>query len=126
MQKDFDTWNKEKKVLELKDKIIYCHPREIWWSSLGLNIGIETDGKNKKFERPVLILKTYYKSALILPITTIPKNDKYHYNIKVNAGYMYIKLTQARTIDIKRLLRKIDTVPKNIFMNILQIWKDSI
>lgn len=123
-KKDFDEWNNKKKILNEGQKQIFCHTREIWWSSLGLNIGIETDGKNKNFERPVLIIGKYNKrSIVVLPITTKIKDDAYHYKIFVNNIVMYVKLTQVRTIDSKRLLRKIGVVPILVFNKIIEIWK---
>ena len=61
MEKDFDKWNTEKKLIDQriinKDKFFY--PREVWWCSAGLNIGVESNGKNKNFERPMLIIKKF-------------------------------------------------------------------
>ncbi|MFA5871014.1 MAG: hypothetical protein WC842_03995 [Candidatus Paceibacterota bacterium] len=56
-KKDFDSWNIQKKKINTREKVIFCNIREIWWCSLGVNIGSEEDGKNELFERPVLILK---------------------------------------------------------------------
>lgn len=36
---------------------ILFYEREIWWCSLGVNIGFEQDGTNDLFERPVLVIK---------------------------------------------------------------------
>ena len=50
------------------------HEREIWWCSLGVNVGHEEDGKNEQFERPALILKKWSnKTVIILPMTTKTK-----------------------------------------------------
>jgi hypothetical protein len=43
MEKDFDQWNSLKKQLNENERIFYAHPREIWWCSLGINIGAEID-----------------------------------------------------------------------------------
>ena len=45
--KEFDKWNELKKKLHNseKPKKFYFREREIWWCSLGLNIGFEEDGK---------------------------------------------------------------------------------
>ena len=48
--KDFDAWNKQKILLENTQRNISFHEREIWWCSLGLNIGDEQDRKNELFE----------------------------------------------------------------------------
>lgn len=44
--KDFDIWNNQKKEIEKIDHTeITFSEREIWWVSLGKNIGDEEDGK---------------------------------------------------------------------------------
>ncbi len=58
MQKDFDRWNNQKKVIQqLNNQGILFSEREVWWCALGENIGDEENGKNELFERPVLIIR---------------------------------------------------------------------
>ncbi len=139
MQKDFDKWNHLKKLLNRENKTIFVHPREIWWCSLGLNLGAEIDGKNDTFERPVLVLHVYSRETmLVLPITTKEKNDLFHYKILIKRldlkklDYLesnktvWIKLTQAKVISNKRLLRKIDMISTDEFINIVEAFKNSL
>ncbi len=68
--KDFDIWNNVKKQTEQGGRKVFAYPREVWWCSLGVNIGAEIDGKNDGFERPVIIMKVYNKeTTLVLPTT---------------------------------------------------------
>jgi mRNA interferase MazF len=46
--------------------------RDIWWVSIGVNVGFEEDGKHEKFLRPVLILKKFNKELFL----GIPNSDK--------------------------------------------------
>ena len=39
--KDFDTWNMLKKHIHQKRFSAFVHAREVWWCSLGLNVGTE-------------------------------------------------------------------------------------
>ena len=39
--KDFDTWNALKKHIDRKRFLAFVHAREVWWCSLGLNVGTE-------------------------------------------------------------------------------------
>ena len=127
MKKDFDTWNKNKKELESAPIKKYVHPKEIWWCSLGLNLGAETDGKNENFERPVIVMKVYNKETLlILPITTRQKDDQFHHKIQTVDKTVWVKLTQARVISNKRLLRKIDMLDGASFNNLKDAWKQSL
>ena len=45
MQKDFDSWNELKKTLETQEKQILFKEREIWWTSIGINVANESCGK---------------------------------------------------------------------------------
>ncbi len=137
MAKDFDAWNKLKKIFEKEERKFFAHPREIWWCSLGLNLGAEIDGKNDSFERPVLVITVYNKeSMLVLPITSREKDDKFHYKIFVKIKdiktgeyiekSVWIKLTQAKVISNKRLLRKIDLISIEDFTKLMVTFKNSI
>jgi len=50
--KIFVSWTKLKVRIHLSERVVYPKVRGIWWASLGQNIGVETNGKNNKFERP--------------------------------------------------------------------------
>ena len=79
----FFEWTKLKIRIHVSNRIIYFKEREIWWSSLGLNIGYEEDGKNIMFERPVLILKKFNHDFLwALPLTSRHKKGKYYYQFE--------------------------------------------
>lgn len=117
--KDFNGWNKEKQYINGTDKKLYFAETEIWWCAFGINIGVEIDGKNGKFERPGLVLKYINKDiALVLPLTTKGKEDKYHVKIQTEKMYSFAKIAQVKIISSKRLLRKIDTLAENQFNTI--------
>ena len=127
MEKDFDKWNSLKKKINGFEGRAYAYPREIWWCSLGVNVGVEIDGKNDGYERPVIIIKVYNLEAmLVLPITGKEKNDKFHHKIKTNNKIVWVKLTQARVVSNKRLLRKVDILGEEEFVKLLKVWKDSV
>ncbi len=116
MVKDFDTWNEVKKVVDEKERIIqdfYFHEREVWWSTLGLNIGVESDGKGSDFERPILIIKKFNAHMLwMVSLTGKSYDDLYHVKINHGSGVSWACLTQFRTISTKRLLRKVWRISK--------------
>jgi len=117
MEKQFDAWNTVKKYLQGRDRLIYAHPREIWWCSLGVNVGYEMDGKNESFERPVLVLRMYNKEMLlVLPVTSKEKNDAFHCKVRARSRDMWVTLTQIRVISNRRLLRKIDVLGSDEFV----------
>lgn len=119
MTKDFDGWNTEKKRVHAKANPAYAYPREVWWCALGMNVGAETDGKHGNFERPVLVLRVYNKETLlVLPITSKEKKDDFHCAVRVKFGTAWVKLTQARVISNRRLLRKVDVLAAGEFKKV--------
>lgn len=121
-KKDFDEWNKIKKEVDKRsiDRDFYFHTREIWWGSLGLNIGAESDGKNDLFERPLLILRVFNREMIwCLPISSTVKDLPFYYKIKFNDEYRSVLVTQIRTISSKRLLRKIQKINDEDFYEIV-------
>ncbi|HNY35760.1 MAG TPA: GNAT family N-acetyltransferase [Candidatus Pacearchaeota archaeon] len=119
--KDFDGWNAKKKELDKKNKSLYYYEREIWWCSLGINIGYETDGKNDEFERPVLILKTFGNGTFwMLPLTSKIKENPYYYKCTLEGKEetSCVVLSQVKLISEKRLIRKMTMLPKEDFQKI--------
>lgn len=41
MKKDFNSWSQLKQKIDSQEKFPYFEEREIWWCSIGLNIGHE-------------------------------------------------------------------------------------
>ena len=124
MQKDFDRWNEIKK--ETDQKILpddfFFYEREIWWCSLGKNIGVEVNGKDEGFERPGIILKVFNKDMIwVLPITSSVKRFKFYHNFIFNNIEQSVMITQMKTISSKRLRRKIGTISDSDFEKILTI-----
>lgn len=112
MLKNFDSWNELKKKIEARP-LVFCNQREIWWCSIGVNIGAEASGKNELFERPVLIVGVYStQSILVVPITSKPRetSDQYHFRITYKGLEGWLVLSHARTISPKRLQRKLHRI----------------
>ncbi len=127
MQKDFDRWNELQKKIHSKESCVYCNTREIWWASLGLNIGSEEDGKHELFERPVLIIKVFHRNAIrILPLTNKIKNDRYHVSISYNESSSSVILSQLKTISTKRLSRKVGRLEERQFNNVINALKSEL
>ncbi|MDP3962257.1 MAG: type II toxin-antitoxin system PemK/MazF family toxin [bacterium] len=119
--KDFDKWNSLKKKIDLRevDESIFFHERDVWWCSIGVNIGVESNGKNDFFERPVLILKVFNKDMIwCLSITSTIKASPFYYLINFETGPRSVMITQIRTVSSKRFLRKVDSVSDEDFVAI--------
>lgn len=124
MAKNFSRWSYIKpRIHERQNYPIYIHEREIWWASLGLNIGYEQDGKNENFERPVLIIKKFNRFLVwIIPLTSTGKNNPYYYQFSVEKSHLV--LSQIKTISTKRLLRYTKKISQKEFETILDKIKN--
>ncbi|MFH0853916.1 MAG: type II toxin-antitoxin system PemK/MazF family toxin [bacterium] len=125
--KDFQKWHIQKNELHKSNKCIYFRIREIWWCSVGLNIGCEQDGKNDQFERPILVLKKFNNDMLwVLPLTTVIKTGQYYYSFEYNNNAYSVILSQLRVISSKRLLRRIRKIGQRDFEEIRTLLKKMI
>ena len=117
MQKDFQKWHGFKKQLHEHEGVALFHEREVWWCSLGANIGFEQDGNGENFERPVVIVKKFNLSAcLIIPLTARIKKGKYYFSVgKIDDKEAVAIVSQVRFIDSKRFSNKISTLDSDIF-----------
>ena len=119
--KDFDRWNIAKKKIADKNidnpKIMF-HNRAVWWCSVGVNIGIEQDGKGKNFERPILVFRKFNKHIFLgIPLTTKKKNLNLPFYFKLQGAKIesIAILSQIRLFSSKRLLREIEIIKPELF-----------
>lgn len=122
MEKDYAEWHKIKQDIHRRDVRPFYHAREVWWCSVGENVGFEMDGKGEDFARPVLIITGFSKEVfLCVPITTKQKSGKYYTDINLGDGKTRkVILSQIRLIDSKRLQEKITTLDEPHFREIKQ------
>ena len=121
----FVKWTKLKIRLHVSDRDIRFREREIWWCSLGKNIGYEQDGKNEMFERPILILKKFNNDIFWgLPFTSQEKTGKYYYQCLYKGKKFIAILSQLRLVSSKRLLRRIRTLSKSNFTEVKKCIKN--
>ena len=106
--KRFRAWHK----LKVKINLISSLPagykeRDIWWVSVGHNVGVEEDGKGLNFNRPVLIVKGFNKYLFWgIPLSTTKKSGKYYHQFVVNGVVSTALLSQLRVFDTRRLMSK--------------------
>ena len=119
MQKDFDGWNKEKKITD-SGKGRFYHEREVWWCSLGVNVGHEQDGTGKEFRRPVLILKALSRqTCLVIPLSSVQHVHPMRMSVGVVGGReAQAILSQMRVVDTKRFISRMDILKKETFEEI--------
>ncbi len=119
-------WHKVKDDLIKDNSKVFFHEREIWWSSIGKNVGFEQNGKGEEFTRPVAVIKRLsLDTCLIVPLTTSKKRKNlfslgHQFN---NVEESYAMVEQIRLIDAKRLRKKIGVLDTETFTRLVDFIK---
>ncbi len=80
---------------------------EVWWCSFGENVGIEVNGKGRKFSRPAIIFKKLSADGFFaIPLSTKIKIGTWYVPITHREIKCVAVLSQARVLSSKRLLEK--------------------
>ena len=125
MKKDFQSWHSEKSDIHENKERPFFHEREIWFVSLGVNVGFEEDGKGKEFLRPILVLRKFNNESFWgIPVTKRIKSGKYYFTFNlVGRGQNNLILSQLRMMDSKRMQYKIGVIEAEEFNMIKQKLK---
>jgi mRNA interferase MazF len=121
----FDEWNEKKKILHNRDifyiddegkkrsKILFKEG-EIWWASVGKNIGWESYGKWANFARPIYIFRKFSSdSFLAIPMTSRLKEWTWYLPIEFKWMKRILILPQMKYMSANRLLEKMADIPEN-------------
>ena len=106
----------------------FYHEREVWWCSLGVNVGFEQDGTGKNYDRPVLVIKGFNAQVFFgVALTGKKQQSKYHIPVgKIEGREASVILSQVRLIDTRRLIRKASTLDETTFETVTEGIKDTL
>ena len=92
---------------------------DIWWASIGENVGSEVNGKSDLFSRPVIILKKLaHGFYFVIPTTTQKRTGTWYVQFRHQEKDMLACLHQARAIDHRRISSKLGTIDDTDFSRI--------
>jgi len=116
----FDNWNEIKKQLHQQEKEIeFFKERQIWWCSIGQNLGSESYGKGLTFTRPILVYRKLSDRIFLgIPLTTKIKIGTWYVTIRQNHKDITAQFHQIRIYDKKRLRNKIGEIDDEDFRRI--------
>ena len=101
---NFDDWNEKKQALHATRPNILFKEGQIWWCSLGVNVGEEVLGKGPMYCRPVIVLrKIAHTSCVVIPTTTKVKYSSWYFPLEVNNLKRWAMMHQIRFISSRRL-----------------------
>ena len=117
-EKHFDEWNEMAKELHASIDIPQYHEREMWWLSIGENIGAEINGKGDYFLRPVLVVRKYGILFFGIPLSSQVHQGIWYEQFEHRNRTQCVLLSQSSTYSANRLRRKIGRIPIGDFLQI--------
>jgi len=120
-EKDFVGWDNLKQTIDKDSNIPTFNEREIWWCSIGINIGHEMDGKNRFYNRPILIIRKFNNRIFWgVPLTTKVKENPFYFKLDFQGNEKIARtrcamLSHLRLYDGKRLHDKMGKISREEF-----------
>lgn len=120
MEKDFKKWSTKKEKIDNRINVPFVNEREIFWCSIGINIGDEENGKSEQFSRPVLVFKKFNQNLFWgIPLSSKNKNNDYYVQIDFKESISSALISHLRLYDVKRLIFRIGKLHKVEFDKVI-------
>lgn len=128
MAKDFDGWNRKKQALDRISPNLHFHERELWWCSIGVNVGSEQHSLSADFSRPVVIVRCFTPEIFwAVPLTTKTRDDvPFRVRLSIHGISNDALLLQLRAYDRRRLRRKLGTLSREDFDRIVSALREVV
>ena len=111
-EKRFNEWNIVKSNIHYAGVFRDIKEGDVWWCSMGENVGVEINGKQEFFLRPILVLRKLSKFGFMgIPLTSQSHEGSWYVSFVFKEKNQYAVLAQARVLSVYRLRRKMGTVP---------------
>jgi mRNA interferase MazF len=124
MKKDYVIWHKKKTDINDSKNHPFFHEREIWYCSIGANVGFEQDGGGEDFLRPIIIFRKFNNEIFwAIPLTHTQKKTKYYFEFYFNNNSSSAILSQIRLMDAHRLSHKIGDLSEEDYKNLNKKFK---
>lgn len=121
----FTDWARLKPQIHFSESDVYFRERQIWWASVGQNIGSEENGKHGNFEHPVIVLKKFNpQTFLAVPISTAAKEGTHRLVFTNNEGRFIANLSQMRVLSSQRLLRLVGVMPSAAYARLQRMYRE--
>ena len=122
MFKNFPAWHARKQQIDNTAHSLRGYKeRDVWWVSVGHNVGFEEDGKGDSFSRPVLVVKGFSKEIFWgVPLSSRMHTGIHYYTFTIpgRPSPSVALLSQLRAFDTKRMTTKIGMVEMQDFKEV--------
>lgn len=110
-QKRFPEWITLKEKLHNVNRLPDIKDGEIWWCAMSENVGVEINGKNREFSRPVLVFKKLSRHGFMgIPLTSQKHIGTWYVSFVFQDKEETAVLAQARVISVSRLYKRMGAI----------------
>lgn len=115
-KRNFKAWMPVKERLHYYGKRPTISESEVWWASVGENVGSEICGKGNGCMRPVIVFKKLNTSSfLAIPLTSKLHKGSWYAHFELNNKKQIAVVSQIECMSVLRLHRKIGELTKGDF-----------
>lgn len=115
----FYQWTGVKIGIEMRSSKPRVSEGEIWWCGMGKNVGVEINGKNENFSRPVIVYHVFGRlSFLAVPLTTKPKTGSWYVPFQFHGRTETAVLCQIKSMSTTRVYERIGKIDKEDFAKV--------
>ena len=113
-EKHFEEWMDVKSEIHFAARPRTVNEGEVWWCSMGENVGVEINGKQELFLRPILVIKKLSKFGFMgVPLTSQEHIGSWYVEFYFKSKRQFAALAQARVVSVYRLHRKMGALPNS-------------
>jgi mRNA interferase MazF len=115
-EKNYKQWMPVKAGINNGGRHASFKERDVFWTSIGENVGFEEDGKGPMFRRPVLIIRKFNNWLFWgVPLSMTEKRGKYYYELSIRGKKSVALLSRVGIWDSARLANKMGMVGQDEF-----------
>ena len=124
-EKHFGEWIELKEKIHFVGRVPAIKEGEIWWAAVGENVGVEMNGKNIVFSRPVLIFKKLSRFGFMaIPLTSQPHDGKWYVKFMFKGNISFATLSQAKVMSVSRLYDRMGTISDSDYKLVQDGFRD--
>ena len=120
-EKNFDAWNEKKKIIHERRPPLQIKAGDVWWCSIGSNVGHEEDGKNEWHERPVCIIRQFGSELVwTVPFTSQKQEGFYYVYAPFDLKDNWVMVTHVHLLSTRRLRRRMGSLTADALVQICE------
>ncbi len=90
---------------------------------MGENVGVEIDGKNEKYSRPVIIFKKHSNLCFTaIPLTSRERNGSWYTQFEFQGRKQTAVLIQSKMMDSTRLYERMGKMSKGDYWKVVECY----